>query len=221
MENTKKRNLDEISNENNEKRSKQEKKTEETKLEKTELKDDSIVYWCKNFLSSDEATKLYEHLLKEMNWIQGELSMFGKKVLTPRMQSWMADEGIDANLYQKQKQHPWTEPVLEIKKKLEEMLHCKFDYLLLNYYRNGNDYIGWHADREAIPESKSVIASMTLGETRKFVLKHNETEEKLEYQLTHGSLIVMAGKTQKYWKHTIPKQLKVTKPRLNLTFRIN
>ena len=147
--------------------------------------------------------------------------MWGKKVLTPRLQSWMADEGIHASLYQKQKQHPWTEPALEVKNKLEEILHFKFNYVLLNHYRNGKDHVGWHTDGEAIADSKSTVASISLGETRKFLLKHNQTGEVIEYDLTHGSLIVMAGKTQRYWKHTIPKQLKITKPRMNLTFRHN
>eukprot|EP01098_Paradermamoeba_levis_P013274 TRINITY_DN601_c0_g2_i3.p2 TRINITY_DN601_c0_g2~~TRINITY_DN601_c0_g2_i3.p2 ORF type:complete len:134 (+),score=33.68 TRINITY_DN601_c0_g2_i3:440-841(+) len=132
----------------------------------------------------------------------------------------MAAENLKVSLYQKQKQIPWTKEVNRVREKLERLLGCRFDYVLLNRYRDGKDYIGFHSDGEAIPEGKDVIASLSLGQTRRFLMRHKESKELMEYKLTEGSMIVMQGKTQKYWKHSIPKEPKVFFPRINLTFRM-
>eukprot|EP01118_Nematostelium_gracile_P005071 TRINITY_DN16079_c0_g1_i1.p1 TRINITY_DN16079_c0_g1~~TRINITY_DN16079_c0_g1_i1.p1 ORF type:complete len:232 (-),score=84.02 TRINITY_DN16079_c0_g1_i1:34-729(-) len=182
---------------------------------------DGVLRWSKNFLSEEEADALYDHLVEELNWVQGEMTIYGKKVKTPRIQSWVADEDmVVKELFQKQKQHPWTPQLTVVRERIESILGCRFDYLLLNRYRDGNDYIGWHADREAIKEGKDHIASISLGAPRRFILRHNKTNEKIEYSLTKGSLIVMEGATQANWKHTVPKQLTVKDQRINLTFRI-
>jgi alkylated DNA repair dioxygenase AlkB len=221
---TKKRSRENSKEEIQEKKPKQEaEEEEEPTVETYEIKEDGLLKWSPEFISKKEAKELYEHLSKELNWVQGDISMYGKTIKTPRIQSWMADENIVVKgLFQRQKQHPWTPQVQKIRERIENLLQCKFDYLLLNLYRDGKDYIGYHADREAIPKGKDIIASVSLGETRKFIIRHKETKEKLEYSLIDGSLIVMeGGNIQKNWKHTVPKQPKVTKPRINLTFRIN
>jgi alkylated DNA repair dioxygenase AlkB len=111
--------------------------------------------------------------------------------------------------------------MLILKDKLEEITKFKFDYVLINYYRDGNDYISYHSDREAIGDGKNVICSVSLGETRKFVLKHlDKTIPKRTFELKDGSLIIMKGdETQIYWKHTITKTAVIKSPRINLTFR--
>jgi alkylated DNA repair dioxygenase AlkB len=183
-------------------------------LEEKQLEDGGIVHWCPNFLNTDEANELYNHLFEYLQFEQSVIYMKTKEIPLPRLQSWMADENIKASLYQKQKQKPWSDKVNIVRKRLESLLCCNFDYVLINLYRDGKDYISYHPDKEAVRDDCCIVA-------RRFLLKHNQSKEIIEYSLTNGSLIVMAGTTQKYWKHSIPKELKVTQPRLNLTFRIS
>ncbi|NQY07587.1 MAG: alpha-ketoglutarate-dependent dioxygenase AlkB, partial [Flavobacteriaceae bacterium] len=116
---------------------------------------------------------------------------------------------------------PFTETLLEIKSKVEEIVEQEFNVCLLNLYRNGNDSNGWHSDNEQSLGKNPTIASISLGATRKFNLKHNDLkDEKLSFDLTHNSLFVMRGETQHFWKHQIPKTKKKVSERINLTFRI-
>lgn len=139
---------------------------------------------------------------------------------TPRLQAWMADSGVDASLYTKSASTPWCESMLVLKKQLEELLDCEFNYCLLNLYRDGHDYIAFHSDNEAIGDDRNIIASISLGASRRFVLqKISDKNNKTEFTLNSGSLIVMSGTLQRFWKHSVPKMLRVHEPRLNLTFR--
>jgi hypothetical protein len=105
-----------------------------------------------DFLSKEEAQELFDKLYNELTWQQSDIKMYGKVLKSPRMQCWMSENSVDADVYLKTKATPWREDIIEIKTRLEKLLNCKFDYLLFNLYRNGNDYIGFHADREAIPK---------------------------------------------------------------------
>ncbi len=201
-------------------------------METFHLRDNSNVLWDPNYLSVNTADTLFAEL-RAIEYVQPELKMWGKTVHVPRLQNWMADSEVNnvdktskkyAALYQKQNQLAWSPSVLNIKKRLEADLNCKFDYVLINFYRTGADYISYHADREASGDTNSVIASLSMSGTRKFVLRHRNWKEekvpKAEFMLTHGSLIVMKDDTQKYWKHAIMKTKKDCGERINLTFRI-
>ena len=94
-----------------------------------------------------------------------------------------------------------------------------FNSVLLNRYRDGQDAMGWHSDNESELGRAPVIASISLGQARRFDLRHRQTREKLSIFLPHGSLLVMAGNTQAYWEHQIPRSKKITGERINLTFR--
>mmetsp|Transcript_54377 Transcript_54377/g.86940 ORF Transcript_54377/g.86940 Transcript_54377/m.86940 type:complete len:144 (+) Transcript_54377:2-433(+) len=138
----------------------------------------------------------------------------------------MADANITSELTHyplKQEAYQWTQNMLYVKHSLEKLLHCTFDYVHIHYYRDGKDYIGWHSDKEAKKKRKNIVASVSLGAPRKFCFRHNEWKQnrtlKKEFVLPHGSLIVMKDDTQIKWKHTLPKSSKITKPRINLTFR--
>jgi len=142
----------------------------------------------------------------------------------------MADspQKVVRTLYQKQPALAWTEEVLNLKTKIEEVLgsRCSFDYVLINLYRDGKDSIGFHSDEEASGENplcgpKNIIASISLGEARTFILMHKHSKGKVEYRLASGSMIVMDGETQEHYKHGIPKEEGITKPRINLTFRVS
>lgn len=181
--------------------------------------DNGHVDYCPKFLTSSFSKQLFNDL-SQLNFKQSQIQMYNKTVLTPRLQAWMGDPDTSAHLYTAQSANPWSEDMLILKDKLEELTQFKFNYVLINYYRDGNDYIYYHSDNESIGEGKNVIASISLGATRQFVLKNNTTKIKKSFMLEDGSLIIMKGdETQQYWKHTITKTKKITAPRINLTFR--
>jgi alkylated DNA repair dioxygenase AlkB len=147
--------------------------------------------------------------------------MYGKELLFPRLTAWYGDNdksytfsGITL------RPNDWTEELFEIKNAIEKETIDKFNSVLLNLYRSGNDSISWHTDAEKELGINPVIASVSFGDVRKFQLKHKETKEKIEILLTHGSLLIMQGELQHFWKHQIPKTKKTVKERINLTFRI-
>ena len=184
--------------------------TEQTKsvnLIKYELRDNTTILFCENFIDCESSKKLFEEL-SELDYEQPILHMYGKDIKIPRLQAWYANHGItnrQARLYQKQQANEWSGYIKIVKEHLEKCLECEFNYCLVNYYRDGNDYISYHSDDEAFDNDKNIIASISLGETRNFVLKHNDKTEKYNFMLSNGSLIVMKDDTQKYWKHTITK----------------
>jgi len=184
------------------------------------LENDGHVEFCESFLSPYFSKKLFESLIT-LEFKQSEIYVGDKTVLTPRLQAWMSDINIDASVYTRLTPNPWSEDMLILKNKLEELTQFKFDYVLINYYRDGKDYISYHSDREAIGDGKNVICSISLGETRKFVLKHlDKNIPKRSFELKDGSLIIMKGdETQIYWKHTITKTAVSKEARINLTFR--
>jgi len=200
----------------------------EIQFETHDLENNSTVLWCPNFLTAQQSQWLYDELLETMSFEQSDIKIFGKPYKVPRLQSWMADDHIDnktAHLYQSQPAKKWSPHMSYVKGRIEKKLGVKFNYVLINYYRDGNDYINWHSDREAIASGKNVIGSVSLGATRKFVLRHvdfrtKKSIKKREFALTHGSLIMMKDDTQKYWKHALPKMKKCDKGRINLTFRM-
>ena len=116
--------------------------------------------------------------------------------------------------------NPMSKSLLDIEQKLEAYTNETFTTVLLNLYRDGQDSNGWHADNEKELGVNPVIASVSLGASRFFHLKHNtDKSQKLKLELTHGSLLLMEGTTQHFWKHQIAKTAKAVAPRINLTFR--
>jgi alkylated DNA repair dioxygenase AlkB len=107
-----------------------------------------------------------------------------------------------------------------MKDRLQEFTGIEFTHVLCNYYRDGQDSMGWHRDNEAVLGKNPIIASITFGATRMFQIRHYETKKhKIDIPLTHGSLLIMSGESQHHWEHQIPKTKKVVGARVNLTFR--
>lgn len=158
---------------------------------------------------------------KNVPWRQDPIKMFGKMVLQPRLTAWYADEGKNYQYSGLQMiVNPWNERMLKLKSKVEAAANSSFNSVLLNAYRNGQDYMGWHADDEPELGTNPLIASVNFGASRRFLLRRNSNqEEKIEILLRHGSLLLMQGPLQHFWKHSIPKQLKINQLRVNLTFR--
>ncbi len=162
----------------------------------------------------------FESCLHDLNWETGFIKIFGKTHQIPRLQAWYADNEIEYTYSGKKLQrHNWNNLLLEIKEKIENITSFKFNSVLANLYRDGNDSMGLHSDDEKELGKKPVIASLSLGETREIYFKHKNKKLNLIIPQVSGQLIVMHGKTQEYWKHEIKKTKKIKKPRINLTFR--
>ena len=162
----------------------------------------------------------FESCLHDLNWETGFIKIFGKTHQIPRLQAWYADNEIEYTYSGKKLQrHNWNNLLLEIKEKIENITSFKFNSVLANLYRDGNDSMGLHSDDEKELGNKPVIASLSLGETREIHFKHKNKKLNLIIPQASGQLIAMHGKTQEYWKHEIKKTKKIKKPRINLTFR--
>lgn len=168
-------------------------------------------------LSLDEFKKIN---FKNILWKQDFINIFGKKPL-PRLTSWYGDEG---KYYSYSGigslSNPWNKGLYHIKSKIEEVAKIHFNSVLLNWYRDGTDYLNWHADDEKELGKNPIIASVNFGETRDFVIrKNNDVTKKIIIPLEHGSLLIMRGELQHFWQHSVPKRLNIEFSRINLTFR--
>ena len=179
-----------------------------------------------NFMSEEFADEMFAELSLTIPWRTVVRAGKDGPLTLPRLQCWMSYPGVDAQLYQKEPALPWSPSMLKLKSMIETALReqgvtVEFDYVLMNYYRDGNDKIGFHSDDEAYEENKKTIASISLGATRNFrmVAKRKKAKPKYDFNACHGSLIVMRGDTQFHWLHGIPGDSTVTTPRINLTFR--
>lgn len=183
---------------------------------------DGEVWFMPNFMPLDKANSYFKKLYETINWRQEEIKLFGKTHPVPRKTAWYGYEGFNykySGIFCNPE--PWTKELLEIKRVIEHFLPKEdFNSVLLNLYRNGNDKVSWHADDEKGLGQNPTIASVSLGATRRFDLKHKtESDQKLQLELTPGSLVIMKGGLQHHWLHQIPVQKRVKDSRINLTYR--
>ena len=180
-----------------------------------------------NFFPPEDAENLFDLLNEKVPWEQETLKMFGKVTPIPRLTSWFGDSG-KSYTYSGilNKPHDWMLiPELNtMREKLDEICATSFNSVLLNLYRDGNDSVDWHADDERELGPEPMIASVSLGETRKFDFRSkHDTSLKKSFELFSGDVVVMSGLTQQHWQHRVPKTAesvrKSTGPRINLTFR--
>lgn len=175
-----------------------------------------------NFLSAKESHKLFDLLLENTIWNQDEIQIFGRWVKQPRLTAIYADSGVKYSYSGlTQKTQVWPDFLISLKNQIEKESHSTFNLVLLNYYRDGNDSMGWHSDDEKELGKDPVIASLSLGQKRNFKFRAKEQleAESFKIELTNGSLLIMKGSTQHNWQHSMAKSKKVLKPRINLTFR--
>jgi alkylated DNA repair dioxygenase AlkB len=163
-----------------------------------------------------------EVVWKNIEWKHEEIKMFGKMILQPRFTAWYGDENKTYRYSGlTMKPLPWNENLLFLKEKIEKIAKVEFNSVLLNWYRDGKDHMGWHTDNEAELGKNPTIASLNFGATRRFLLRKNDNhEEKIELLLHHGSFLLMRGEIQHFWHHSVPKSLKINESRVNLTFRV-
>jgi len=166
--------------------------------------------------------KLLSELIDNTEWRQEEITIFGKTHLQPRLTAWYGNQESSYS-YSGITMEPraWNQTLLNLKVRIESLLGQDFNSVLLNYYRDHRDSMGMHSDDEPELGKQPVIASLSLGEERTLLLRHKYRKDlsTIKLPLTSGSLLVMKGSTQSYWKHGISKQKKVCGSRLNLTFR--
>lgn len=181
---------------------------------------DGELYLLRGFLPQPLANQFYTELHDSLCWQEETLIIAGKRVLVPRLVAWYGDD--DACYRYSSVAHeplPWIPPLLSIKAKIEQQTGTVFNSVLANLYRNGNDSLGWHADKEKELGQDPAIASLSLGAQRLFKIRHNKSKAILTFNLQHGDLLLMAGRLQHYWRHCVPKISKLTDPRVNLTYR--
>ena len=173
-----------------------------------------------DWLDPAAASTLFGALRDGLPWERHRITVYGRNLEAPRLSCWIGDEDA-AYTYSgtRFQPNPWPAALLPVRQRLANELDGAFNSVLANRYRDGRDCMGWHSDNEASLGPKPVIASVSLGASRRFVLKHRQGAPKIELALPHGSLLVMAGETQTHYQHALPRTAKPVGERINLTFR--
>ena len=173
------------------------------------------------FLQAEEADALLAALSAEIPWEQHRIRLYGREHASPRLSCWIGDPDA-AYTYSRTRfePRPWPPALQAVRARVEAAAGVAMNSVLANLYRDGADHMGWHADDEPELGPQPVIASLSLGATRRFVLRHRrDPGRKAAIDLTHGSLLVMAGDLQANWQHALNKTARPVGPRVNLTFR--
>jgi len=181
---------------------------------------DGELYFHENLLLDSDAIDLHKRLISELDWNEEFITIVGKRIKVPRLVCWHGDPGIKYRYSGTDHvaQH-WALSLKKLKQKLEIFTGQKFNAVLGNQYENGQDSMGWHADKEKVLGDAPYIALLSLGEQRLFKLRHNKSKQTLNLNLTNGSLLIMAGSLQKYWQHSLPKTSSIKANRISLSFR--
>ena len=186
-----------------------------------DLQDADLEYYP-NFFDINKSNELFQKLKTEVPWQQDDIKVYGKVYAQPRLTALYGNEGKPygySNIVMQP--HNWSPLIMHIKNEIENVCPENFTTVLLNNYRDGRDSNGWHSDNEKELGRNPIIASVSFGSERVFQMKHNTIKElKQNIILEHGSLLIMKGTTQHFWKHQIPKTAKPISERINLTFRI-
>ena len=191
------------------------------------------------FFSTPQADALFTRLQHDIDWLQQDIVMYGRRHKVPRLSRWYGDVGLSYTYSGITERSPGWLPVLH---ELRDQLHAalpdyiepdyiepdyvdasattSFNSVLANLYRDGNDSVAWHADDEPELGRNPTIASLSFGAVRRFQLKHrHDKSQRFSLELAHGSLLLMYGELQRHWLHQLPKSASVNAPRINLTFR--
>lgn len=181
---------------------------------------DADIRFYRELFTPVESERFWQALQTEVAWRQDKIRMFGRSLLLPRLTAWYGDPGaVYSYSGIRMEPLPWTPVLLAIKQRVETTVEHRFNSVLLNFYRTGQDSMGWHSDDEPELGHNPVIASVSFGGSRRFHLRHRQDKtHRAKLELTNGSLLLMAGPTQHYWQHQLPKMAQA-KERVNLTFR--
>ncbi|KAG4123930.1 hypothetical protein ERO13_D10G007800v2 [Gossypium hirsutum] len=222
-------------------------KDDAKKTRTVDLGNGSSVIYVPRFLAYDVAWEFFNYLDNHIPWTRPTLRVFGRSCTQPRDTCYVASAGLPDLIYSGYQPHAYSwddfPPLKDILDAVHKMLPgSTFNSLLLNRYKGGNNYVGWHSDDEKLYGSTPEIASVSFGCERDFILKKKSGKSSQErrsddkpplkrsrkssqddqhsFMLKHGSLLVMRGNTQRDWLHSVPKRAKVETIRINLTFRL-
>ncbi len=181
---------------------------------------DGELFYLAGFLTGNEALQCFARLSTELDWQEEVATIVGRRVPIPRLVCWYGDEGA-VYQYSGLTHYPqaWTETLLGLKQSIENASSHRFNSVLGNLYRDGQDSMGWHADQEKVLGKNPFIASLSLGAERLFKIRHNKTGETVDINLANGSLLLMGSSLQHHWRHCVPKTQQPKSARINLTFR--
>lgn len=174
----------------------------------------------RGWLDARTADALFDDLRRTLAWENHAVRMFGRDIPSPRLSAWLGD--ADASYRYSgvvRVPQPWPGSLVALRSRLHRDLRARFNSVLANLYRDGNDAMGWHSDDERELGLDPLIASVSLGATRRFKLRARNGEARLDVDLPHGSLLVMAGATQALYRHALPRTRRTVGARINLTFR--
>lgn len=177
------------------------------------------LHYVPDFISTEESQALVAKWTAELDWVRSEITLFGRKVPIPRLNTWYGDRDY-AYSGTRFEAKPLTPELRQIRQKVEDYSGLEFNSVLINWYRDGQDSMGWHSDNEASLGKSPQIASVSLGECRKFSLREiKDRNNKHTVMLNDGSLLLMLGETQILWQHSLPRTRLPMTNRINLTFR--
>ena len=170
------------------------------------------------WLDAGEASALFAALRAGLPWERHRITVYGRRREAPRLSCWIGDAAYTYS-GTRFEPHPWPAALASVRERLEAEFDAGFNSVLANLYRDGSDRLGFHRDSEPELGPEPLIASVSLGATRRFRLREREGRGSFGIDLEHGSLLVMAGATQRNWLHAVPPTARPVGPRVNLTFR--
>lgn len=185
---------------------------------KIDLGQGTWIIYEPNWLEEQKAQKIFDQLYQELSWVERSIIAKGKVVLQPRLMTWAGDLPY---LYSGQTLEPQPMHIVleQLRERLSVWCELQFNHVVANLYRDGRDRIGFHADDEPELGYEPLIASLSLGVSRRFVLKHKYKSRKKSFNLRSGSLLIMGGTSQHRWYHGLPANPSIESPRINLTYR--
>jgi alkylated DNA repair dioxygenase AlkB len=181
---------------------------------------DDVLYWP-GFVTPTMAERSYAELAAHTEWVEESMRLFGREIPVPRRCAWFGDEGVTYGYSRLlHRARGWSSPVAQLRDRLLAQLDMRFNFVLLNLYRDGNDSMGWPADDEPALGAQPCIASLSLGGARRFCLRARDgSARRVDRILESGSLLLMWGRSQRNWLHAVPRTRRPVAPRINLTFR--
>jgi alkylated DNA repair dioxygenase AlkB len=167
---------------------------------------DGILYWLRGFYPHALADDYFRQLHQQLAWQSEQLFIYGRWIAVPRLMAWYGDSG--SHYRYSGVDHaplPWTADLMRLRADMEAVCEQPFNSVLANLYRDGRDSMGCHADDEKELGVNPLIASLSFGETRLLRFRHPASACKLDIELAHGDLLIMAGELQHHWRHELPK----------------
>jgi alkylated DNA repair dioxygenase AlkB len=178
-------------------------------------------YWKTTDWRSIEKEALNDIEFKNIDWNHDKIKMYGKEIYLPRFSAWYGDSDKPYTYSGLTLQpNKWNKGLLYIKQAISKVSGVDFNSVLMNWYRDGEDYLNWHTDAEKELGINPIIGSVNFGEERDFIIRLNDKSSKITIPLKHGTFLLMSGELQHFWQHSVPKRKKIKGSRFNLTFRV-